>query len=48
MRPATIFPFALALGALILAPRPGAYAQDSRQEGPIEIEKCQTIDKPGS
>jgi hypothetical protein len=48
MRPAALFPFALALGALILAPRPGAYAQDPRQEGPIEIEKCQTIDKPGS
>jgi hypothetical protein len=46
-RPATLFPIALALGAMILVPRAGAQAQDV-QEGPTEIEKCQTIDKPGS
>jgi hypothetical protein len=47
-RPAARFPIVLALGAIILAPRASAQAQDSRQEGPTEIEKCQTIDKPGS
>jgi hypothetical protein len=26
----------------------GAYAQDAREEGPIEIDKCQTISQPGS
>jgi hypothetical protein len=45
--PAVFFPVALALGAIILAPLSGAKAQDTR-EGPIEIEKCQTISKPGS
>ena len=48
MRPVAFFSFVLALGALILAPRPSAHAQDGRQEGPIEIEKCQTINKSGS
>jgi hypothetical protein len=42
-RPAALFPIVLALGAMILAPLAGA-----REEGPREIEKCQTIDKPGS
>ena len=42
-RPAVVFPIALALGAVILAPTAGA-----REEGPIEIEKCQTISQPGS
>jgi hypothetical protein len=46
-RPAALFPIVLALGAIILAPRAGAQAQDAR-EGPTEIEKCQTISKPGS
>ena len=44
---ASFFPIALAIGAIILAPLSGAKAQDA-QEGPIEIEKCQTISKPGS
>jgi hypothetical protein len=46
-RSVALFPIVLALGAIILAPVPGAKAQ-SAQEGPREIEKCQTIDKPGS
>jgi hypothetical protein len=46
-RSAILFPIALALGVMILAPRAGAQAQDAR-EGPIEIEKCQTINQPGS
>jgi hypothetical protein len=47
-RPADLFPIALALGAMILLPRAGAQAQDAREEGPTEIEKCRTIDRPGS
>jgi len=47
-RPAPLFPIALAIGAIILAPRVGAQARDSRQEGPIEIEQCQTLNNPGS
>ena len=47
-RPAVLFPIALALGAITLAPWASAQAQDSRQEGPIEIEKCQAIEKSGS
>ena len=46
-RSAALFTIALALGAMILAPRSAARA-DGREEGPFEIEKCQTIDKPGS
>jgi hypothetical protein len=46
-RPAALFPIALALGAVTVAPWPSAQAQDAR-EGPIEIEKCQTISHPGS
>jgi hypothetical protein len=46
-RPAALFPIALALGAMMLAPWAGVQAQDAR-EGPIEIEKCQTISHPGS
>jgi hypothetical protein len=46
--PAAFLPIVLALGAIILTPRAGAQAQDAREEGPREIEKCQTIDKPGS
>jgi hypothetical protein len=48
-KPAAVFTIALALGATILAPRAGAQAQDARgEEGPIDIEKCQTISQPGS
>jgi hypothetical protein len=47
-RPAAVSGIVLALGVIILAPRVGAQSQDSREEGPTEIEKCQTIDKPGS
>jgi hypothetical protein len=46
-RPAALFPIALALGAVTVASWPSAQAQDAR-EGPIEIEKCQTISQPGS
>jgi hypothetical protein len=46
-RPAALFPIALALGAVTVAPWPSAQAQDAR-EGPIEIEKCQTISQLGS
>ena len=42
-RPAELFPIALALGAMVLAPGAGA-----REEGPTEIERCQTISQPGS
>ena len=42
-RPATLFPIALALGAMILAPRAGAQPQ-----GPTEIATCETINQPGS
>jgi hypothetical protein len=45
--PAVFFPIALALGAIILGPWPSARAQNT-QDGPIEIEKCRTIDEPGS
>jgi hypothetical protein len=45
---AALFRIALALGAITLAPWPSVQAQDPRQEGPIEIEKCQTIEQPGS
>ena len=47
-RPAAFFTIAFGLGAISLAPWVGARAQDNREEGPREIEKCQTIDKPGS
>jgi hypothetical protein len=47
-RPAAVFTIALALGAIILTSWRGAQAQDRREEGPTEIKKCQTIDKPGS
>jgi hypothetical protein len=47
-RPAAFFPIALVLGAMMLVPRAVAQAQDSRAEGPREIEKCKTISKPGS
>jgi len=46
-KPAALSPIVLALGAIILVPRASAQSQDA-QEGPREIEKCQTIDKPGS
>jgi hypothetical protein len=47
-RPAAFLPIALALGAIIVAPRVGVQAQDSREERPIEIRKCQTIRQSGS
>jgi hypothetical protein len=46
-RPVALFPIVLALGTIILAPLADARA-DGREEGPTEIAKCQTIDKPGS
>jgi hypothetical protein len=47
-RPATFFPiFLLTIGALVLAPSGGARA-DAPGEGPIEIDKCQTISHSGS
>jgi len=47
-RSAAFFPIVLALGAIILAPGGGAQARDGREEGPTEIENCQTISQPGS
>jgi hypothetical protein len=47
-RPAAVFTIALALGAIVLAPRGGAQAQDRQGEGSIEIDKCQTISQLGS
>jgi hypothetical protein len=47
-RPAAVFTIALALGAMILVPRSLAQAQNAPEEGPKDIEKCRTIDKPGS
>jgi hypothetical protein len=47
-RSAAFFPIALALGAITLVPWVSTQAQNSREEGPIEIEKCQTISQPGS
>ena len=46
-RPALCFAVALALGAITLTPGL-VRAQDGREEGPIKIEKCQTISQPGS
>ena len=46
-RPALCFAVALALGAITLTSAL-VRAQDFREEGPFEIEKCQTIDKSGS
>jgi hypothetical protein len=45
---AALFQIALALGAISLVPWPSAQAQGSREEGPREIDKCQTISTPGS
>jgi hypothetical protein len=45
--PASCIAVALALGEISLTPGL-VRAQDFREEGPFEIEKCQTIDKPGS
>ena len=45
-RSAAFLPIVLALAAIVLAS--GAQAQDAREEGPIEIDKCQTISHPGS
>jgi hypothetical protein len=38
----------LALASMNFAPHRGAQAQGVREEGPIAIEKCQTINQPGS
>jgi len=43
----SVFTTALALGVMMLLASASARA-DGREEGPTEIEKCQTIDKPGS
>ena len=48
MSRAAAFLSLLTFAAMILAPPGGAQAQDGREEGPIEIEKCQTISQPGS
>jgi hypothetical protein len=47
-RPAAFFPIVLTLGAITLVPVVSTRAQDAREEGPFEIEKCQTISKSGS
>jgi hypothetical protein len=47
-RQAALLPIVSALGAIVLTPLVGAKAQDSREEGPAKIQKCQTINKPGS
>jgi hypothetical protein len=44
----SVFTIAVVFWAIIFAPVTGAKAQDAREEGPFEIEKCQTIDKSGS
>jgi hypothetical protein len=46
-RSAAVFTIALAVGAMIFVPRAAARA-DTREEGPTEIKKCQTIGQPGS
>ena len=48
IRAAALLPIVLALSAVILARHAGAQGQGVRQEGPTEIEKCQTISQPGS
>jgi hypothetical protein len=45
--PAALFTIVLALAVISLAPLAGARA-DEREEGPREIEKCQTINQSGS
>jgi hypothetical protein len=48
MRKSAVFlPIVLAFGTIIFAPIAGVRA-DEREEGPFEIEKCQTISQPGS
>jgi hypothetical protein len=44
-RAGTFFPIAL---ALVIAFVSSALGQDAREDGPRQIEKCQTISKPGS
>ena len=44
----SVFTIAVVFWAIIFALVTGAKAQDAREEGPFEIEKCQTIDKSGS
>jgi hypothetical protein len=45
---AGVFTIALVLGATIFIPQATTHAQSAREEGPREIEKCQTISQPGS
>jgi parallel beta-helix repeat protein len=47
-RPAAFVPIVLAVAAIILAPAAGAPEQDTREQGPTKIKRCQTIDQPGS
>jgi hypothetical protein len=47
-RQARFFLVALGVGLIMLPPRNVVQAQDAREEGPTEIEKCQTISKSGS
>jgi hypothetical protein len=47
-RSAAFFPILLAAGAISVAPSTSAQALDLREEGPPEIEKCQTISQSGS
>src|SRR5215813_12775747 len=48
LRPVSCLPVGIAMGAMSLATGTGTPAQYPGEEGPIEIEKCQTISKPGS
>jgi parallel beta-helix repeat protein len=47
-RSAGFVPIVLALAAIILVSAARARGQNPRERGPIEIERCQTIDQPGS
>ena len=47
-RQARFFLVALGFGLIMLPPWNVVQAQDAREEGPTEIEKCQTISKSGS
>src|SRR5260370_20664663 len=46
--PAGFVPIVLALAAIILVSAACARGQNPRERGPIAIERCQTIDQPGS
>ncbi|HKD67043.1 MAG TPA: hypothetical protein VKB84_09415 [Candidatus Binataceae bacterium] len=47
-RSTALVPIAAAFAALILGCAPRAHGESQKQSGPIEIERCQTIDQPGS